>query len=78
LVCGIWGTLAVGIFGAKAGTDQLMSQLCGVASIGVFTALFCLIIGLALKFTLGLRVDEEEEFRGLDLSEHGINAYSTN
>lgn len=83
LVCGIWGTLAVGLFGVKGlfrgeGTDQLMHQLCGITSIGIFTVVFCLIVGLALKYTMGLRVDEEEEFRGLDLGEHGISAYSMN
>ncbi len=76
LVCGIWGTLAVGLFGAKAGTDQLVSQLIGIGAIGAFTIVFCLVVGLALKFTLGLRVHAEEETRGLDLSEHGIAAYS--
>ena len=76
LVCGIWGTLAVGLFGAKAGMDQVMIQLTGIAAIGVFTVVFCLVVGLALKFTLGLRVDAEEEQRGLDLGEHGISAYA--
>ena len=81
LVCGIWGTLAVGIFGAKGifateSPKQLIAQLTGIGSIGVFTIAFCLIIGLALKFTMGLRVDAEEEARGLDLGEHGISAYS--
>jgi Amt family ammonium transporter len=76
LVCGIWGTLAVGLFGAKAGTEQLMHQICGITAIGAFTVVFCLIVGLALKFTMGIRVDEEEEQRGLDLGEHGIKAYS--
>lgn len=81
LVCGIWGTLAVGLFGAKGlintgSTDQLMAQLIGIVSIGVFTLAFCLILGLVLKFTMGLRVDAEEEQRGLDLAEHGIQAYA--
>jgi Amt family ammonium transporter len=76
LVCGIWGTLAVGLFGSMKGTEQLMHQLCGVASIGVFTVVFCLIVGLILKFTMGLRVPAEEEQKGLDLGEHGIHAYS--
>ena len=81
LVCGIWGTLAVGIFGAKGilttgSSTQLITQLTGIAAIGAFTVVFCLIVGLALKFTMGLRVDAEEEARGLDLGEHGISAYS--
>jgi len=76
LVCGIWGTLAVGLFGAKAGTGQLVSQLIGIGAIGAFTIVFCLVVGLTLKYTMGLRVHAEEESRGLDLSEHGIAAYS--
>ncbi len=76
LVCGIWGTLAVGIFGASAGMEQLKAQLIGIATIGVFTVVFCLVLGLILKFTLGLRVSPEEEMEGLDLGEHGLKAYS--
>ena len=76
LVCGIWGTLAVGIFGVKASMEQLTTQLIGIATIGVFTVVFCLIIGLILKFTLGLRVSAEEEMQGLDLGEHGLQAYT--
>lgn len=76
LVCGIWGTLAVGIFGTSAGMEQLQAQLIGIATIGVFTVVFCLIVGLILKFTLGLRVSPEEEMEGLDLGEHGLQAYS--
>ena len=76
LVCGIWGTLAVGLFGASAGMEQLKAQLIGIATIGVFTVVFCLVLGLILKFTLGLRVSPEEEMQGLDLGEHGLQAYS--
>ena len=78
LVCGIWGTLAVGIFGAKAGGEQIMHQLCGIGSIGAFTVVFALVVGLILKVVMGLRVSPEEEERGLDLGEHGISAYSMN
>ena len=75
--------MAVGLFGDKGilntgSMDQLVAQLTGIAAIGVFTVAFCLIVGLALKFTMGLRVDAEEEQRGLDLGEHGISAYSLN
>ena len=76
LVCGIWGTLAVGIFGAKAGGEQFIHQLTGVVAIGVFTVLFALIVGVILKVTLGLRVSPQEEQEGLDMGEHGIHAYS--
>jgi len=76
LVCGIWGTLAVGIFGAMAGGEQIVNQLIGIGAIGVFTVAFCLIVGSILKATMGLRVSEEEEVIGLDIGEHGMEAYS--
>ncbi|MBM79660.1 MAG: ammonium transporter [Planctomycetaceae bacterium] len=76
LVCGIWGTLAVGLFGAMAGTQQVIAQVKGILGIGGFTILFCLVVGLALKATMGLRVGPEEEEAGLDISEHGMEAYT--
>jgi Amt family ammonium transporter len=76
LVCGIWGTLAVGIFGQKAGMEQLIHQLIGVGAVGAFTVPFVLIVGLALKATMGLRVPEKEELQGLDIGEHGQEAYA--
>lgn len=76
LVCGIWGTLAVGLFGAMKGPAQIMTQLTGIVSIGVFTVLFCLIVGSILKATMGLRVSAEEEEVGLDIGEHGMEAYA--
>ena len=76
LVCGIWGTLAVGLFGAMAGMDQVLNQLTGIVAIGGFTVVFCLIVGSVLKATMGLRVSEEEEETGLDISEHGMEAYA--
>lgn len=75
LVCGIWGTLAVGLFGAKAGLSQLWSQMIGVVSIGVFTTLFATTVFLILKATMGLRVSVAEEIEGLDLGEHDMAAY---
>jgi Amt family ammonium transporter len=76
LVCGIWGTLAVGIFGQKAGMEQLIHQLIGVGAVAAFTVPFVLIVGLALKATMGLRVPEKEELQGLDIGEHGQEAYA--
>ncbi|MCH2212288.1 MAG: ammonium transporter [Fuerstiella sp.] len=76
LVCGIWGTLAVGLFGAMAGADQLMKQLTGIVSIGAFTVVFCLVLGSVLKATMGIRVSLEDEEIGLDISEHGMEAYA--
>lgn len=75
LVCGIWGTLAVGIFGAKAGGEQLISQLIGIGSYAVLCAGSTFIIFYVLKKTIGMRVSEKEELEGLDKHEHGMNAY---
>ena len=75
LICGIWGTLAVGIFGALAGIDQLIAQLIGIGVVGAFCVLTSFIILFIVKATTGLRVDKEEEVNGLDLSEHGMEAY---
>ncbi|WP_346333834.1 ammonium transporter [Prosthecobacter sp. SYSU 5D2] len=75
LVCGIFGTLAVGIWGAKAGSAQLMSQLTGVAAYALtFVAAF--VIFFVLKLIMGLRVSPEEESEGLDIGEHGAAAYN--
>lgn len=76
LICGIWGTLAVGIFGDKAGTDQFLYQLAGIGAAGVFCCLAAFIIILTLKKTVGIRVSKDEEIEGLDINEHGMDAYS--
>ena len=76
LICGIWGTLAVGIFGSMAGGQQLIYQLTGVAAAGVFCCITAFIIFFALKKTMGIRVSKEEELEGLDLHEHGMDAYA--
>ncbi len=70
-VCGIWGTLAVGIFG---GGDFLV-QLLGTLSISAFAFVFAFVTFSLVKVALGLRVSEEEEFGGLDIGEHGQEAY---
>ena len=75
LICGIWGTLAVGIFGALASFDQFLIQLAGVGIVGAFSVTGSFIILFIVKSTVGLRVDKEEELRGLDISEHGMEAY---
>jgi Amt family ammonium transporter len=74
LACGIWGTLAVGIFSTNP-DHSFMTQLIGVAAYGIFTVLAATVIFLAVKVTMGLRVSEEEEIEGLDLGEHGMHAY---
>jgi Amt family ammonium transporter len=75
LVCGILGTLAVGVLGDLAGGHQFLVQLLGVAAYGVTCFLFALITFGILKAISGIRVSEEEEFEGLDIGEHGQEAY---
>lgn len=75
LVCGVWGTLAVGIFGAKAGLLQFGVQLLGVVIVGVFCCVTAFTILFVVKKTIGLRVSEKEELEGLDQHEHGMSAY---
>ena len=75
LICGIWGTLAVGIFGAKAGFDQFVIQLIGVLCYAVFCIITSFIIIYTLKKTVGIRVSEREELEGLDAHEHKMDAY---
>ena len=72
LVCGIWGTLAVGIF---CKDYSFLSQLTGVASVGAFCVLGAFAIFLPIKYTIGLRMPAEDEIRGLDISEHGMDSY---
>lgn len=75
LVCGIWGTLAVGIFGEMASVSQFFTQLLGVLAYGAATVTFAVIVFSVLRSTMGIRVDPEEELEGLDIAEHGMHAY---
>ena len=75
LVGGIWGTLAVGIFGDLAGLGQLYSQFLGVAAVGLFCFATSWLIFFTLKRTVGIRVPEKEEIEGLDINEHSMRAY---
>jgi ammonium transporter, Amt family len=76
LICGIWGTLAVGLFGEMASLDQFLIQLAGVGIVGAFSVICSFAILIPIKATMGLRVDKEEELKGLDLAEHGMDAYA--
>lgn len=76
LACGIWGTLAVGIFGSMAGFDQFLTQLAGVGIIGAFCCISAFVILSIIKATMGLRMEEKEETEGLDAHEHGMDAYA--
>ena len=76
LICGIWGTLAVGIFGEMASVEQFINQLIGVGIIGAFSCITAIIIVFIVKASVGLRVSKEEELKGLDISEHSMDAYA--
>jgi len=76
LTCGIFGTLAVGIFGAEAGLAQFLNQLIGVAICGVAAFSAAFIIFFVLKKIWGIRVSAEHEASGLDAPEHGIRGYT--
>ncbi len=88
LVGGIWGSLAIGIFGTKAvnslsvngllyggGTDLLVKQAFGVAVVAGYSFIATLIIGYAIEKTIGFRVSKEVEVEGIDLKEHAESAY---
>ena len=89
LICGIWGTLALGLFAQDqfmpgttgngllfgGGLKLFLAQLTGVVSVGIFVFVSSLIFWSLIKNTIGLRVPPEEELAGLDVGEHGIMAY---
>lgn len=92
LVNGVWGTLAVGLFANPnnytqggeglaglffgGGVTQLIAQILGILTVGLWTVVLSTIFWMVLKSTLSLRVTEEEELMGLDIGEHGMEAYS--
>ncbi len=71
LVAGIWGTLAVAIFGS----GDLVVQITGIVAVAIFVSITSAIVWFALKFTIGIRVSEEDEESGLDKAELGMEAY---
>ena len=75
-VCGIWGTIAVALFGE--GDFSLGTQIYGAVLVSAFAFIFALVVFFILKAVMGgVRVSEEEEERGLDISEHGQESYGT-
>ncbi|TVP48288.1 MAG: ammonium transporter [Mongoliibacter sp.] len=75
LLGGIWGTLAVGLFGDLASLSQFLSQLLGIAVVGAFCFFTSWLIFFSLKRSIGIRVDAREELEGLDMHEHSMQAY---
>ena len=73
LVCGIWGTLAVGVFSAE---HSLSVQALGVVAYGLFCLIGSALIFTVLKYSIGLRVSEDEEIIGLDIGEHDMESYA--
>ena len=71
-VCGIWGTLAVALFSDAA---TFGAQLTGTLAICAFAFITAYILAFAIKATIGIRVSAEEEAEGLDIGEHGAEAY---
>jgi Amt family ammonium transporter len=75
-VCGIWGTIAVALFGE--GDFSLGTQIYGAVLVSAFAFIFALVVFYILKAVMGgVRVSEEEEERGLDISEHGQESYGS-
>ena len=81
-VCGAWGTLSCGLFNLDTGLfygggmAQLITQAIGVVTAFVWAFGCGLALFYAIRATIGLRVSPEEELRGLDIGEHGMEAYS--
>jgi Amt family ammonium transporter len=86
--CGVWGTLAVGLFGQAAlgapadgllyggGLGQLAIQAVGIVACLGFVVVAMAVVFKLIDLTIGLRVSEEAELRGLDAREHGLESYS--
>ena len=86
-ICGIWGTLCIGIFGKAAlGLEnngfiysgnpmQLGIQIVGIVSVVAFIVISMGAVFKLIDITVGLRINREEELRGLDIGEHGMEAY---
>lgn len=89
-IAGIWGTLAIGLFAAEGrigelgvstgllvggSAEQLWVQFYGIVATIAFTGAASLIVFLLIKYTVGLRVSEQDELAGLDIAEHGMYGY---
>ena len=72
-ICGIWGTLAVGLFSSN---HSFSTQLIGTLAVSLFAFVSSLILFSLIKTIMGVRVEAEEELEGLDVAEHGQPAYA--
>lgn len=72
LVCGIWGTMAVPFTNSET---SFLTQFVGVVATGAFVLVTTSVLWLVLKYTIGIRVSEEEEMLGCDVTEIGMEAY---
>lgn len=75
-VCGVLGTLAVGVLGQKAGLDQLKAQLIGIGAMGGSVFVLSYLILFIMDKIMGIRVSAEHERQGLDSHEHGMRGYT--
>ena len=82
-VCGALGTILTGLFDTEnglfygGGIDMLVVQVTGVLAVAAWVTVTMIIVFLAIKYTVGLRVSQEEEIDGLDIHEHGlVSAYA--
>ncbi|MDD2465488.1 MAG: ammonium transporter [Desulfobulbus sp.] len=76
-VCGAWGTLAAGLFNMEGMTAKIIGvQLVGIGTAFVWAFGVSFILFKVIDMTMGMRVSEEEEMIGLDISEHGAHAYN--
>ena len=73
LICGVWGTIAVGVFSAE---HSVLTQVFGVISYGLFCLICSFIIFIIIQSLIGLRVSEQDELIGLDMSEHDSESYA--
>ena len=89
-VCGVFGTIAVGLFSNEevegvvakglfygGGTDQWVSQIIAVVAVAAFVLVASVVLFAIIKATVGLRVSEQEEREGLDVHEHGSPGYGS-
>lgn len=75
-ICGVWGTIALCFFLKEGSSASLTTQLIGVASMFAWSFGAGLLVFGTIKYTIGLRVSADEELRGLDITEHGNEAYN--